>query len=206
MRFRLHTQNASSGQVKKNTAAIDALLLRVDELESSIEQHGTAGTESAGTIDITTGVNDTFVFRHVLAVSMASTTYTIVFASGSFTTEELLMEMNAAVVAQGSVANGITTTVAFINDRFVIRCTSGSVVFGIQVLGSGASAAESLGFGQTQAAGVFGDEEAEEADGGDLELVAANTVPVDSAGAAPTQDAGASDEDGGGGFDEEEGP
>ena len=111
-----------------------------------------------------------------------------------------------AAVTQGSVANGITTTVAFINDRFVVRYTSGSVVFGIQVLGSAASAAESLGFSQTQTAGVFGDEEAEEADGGDLELVAANTVPIDSAGAAPTQDAGASDEEGGGGFDEEEDP
>ena len=53
---------------------------------------------------------------------------------------------------------------------------------------------------------MFGDEEAEEAGGGDLELVAANTVPTDSAGAAPTQDAGASDEEGGGGFDEEEDP
>ena len=137
---------------------------------------------------------------------MAFKTYTIVFAGGSFTTEELLVEMNAEVVAQGSVANGITTTVAFISNRFVIRCTSGSVVFGIQVLGSTASAAESLGFGQTQIAGAFGEEAAEEADGGDLELVAANTAPIDSAGAAPTQDAGASDEEGGGGFDEEEDP
>ena len=113
-----------------------------------IEKHDTAGIEDAGTIEITMGVNGTLVFRHMLAVSMAFKTYTIVFAGGSFTTEELLVEMNAAVVTQGSIANGITTTVAFINDRFVIRCTAGSVVFGIQILGSAASAAESLGLGK----------------------------------------------------------
>ena len=56
MRFRLHTKSASTGQVTTNTAALDALLQRVDELES-------AGGDTAGTISIVAGDNDVFVFR-----------------------------------------------------------------------------------------------------------------------------------------------
>ena len=41
MRFRLH-QKASSGQATKNKATIDALLLRVDELESAGPSGGTS--------------------------------------------------------------------------------------------------------------------------------------------------------------------
>ena len=120
----------------------------------------------------------------------------------------MLTAMNAAIATQGSVANAVTTAIAFSGDRFVSRCTAGtSVVFGIQVL-SGSSAAESLGCVQNQAAGLFGagGEEEEEGGGGDLDLVAANTVPTDSAGAAPTQDTGASDEEDGNAFGEEEDP
>ena len=59
----------------------------------------------------------------------------------------------------------------------MIRCTTVTdVVLGIRVLSS-SSAAESLGFGQSQAVGVFSDEEAEDAAGGDLDLVATNTPP-----------------------------
>ena len=48
MRFRLH-QKASSGQATKNKATIDALLLRVDELESA----GPSGGASLVTTQVT---------------------------------------------------------------------------------------------------------------------------------------------------------
>ena len=85
--------------------------------------------------------------------------------------------MNAEIALQGEVQRGITTTIVFDEGRFVIRCTTVTdVVLGIRVLSS-SSAAESLGFGQSQAVGVFSDEEAEDAAGGDLDLVATNTPP-----------------------------
>ena len=149
----------------------------------TIEQHDAAGTggadtiESADTIEITTDVNDAFAFQHVDASLQIVKTYSIVLDQPTYTYDEMVTTMNAQVAALVEVQRGITTTIVIDEGRFVVRCTTVTdVVLGIRVL-SGSSAAESLGFGQTQAVGVFSDEEAEDAAGGDLDLVAANTPP-----------------------------
>ena len=111
MRFRLHTQNASS-RVKQNTAALDALLLRVDNLESA------GGT--SGVIEIVTGVNDTFIYR--VANNMYSEsqidgdyihpteTYTLVLAERDYTPTEMVAALNVAIVVHDNEANYITGT------------------------------------------------------------------------------------------------
>ena len=167
-------QQWSSGQVKQNKTAIAALSLQANAL--SLPE---------GDIEITTGVNGTFSFWHVVAESSISTeegastpiskTYTIVFAGRKYSTDQLLTTINDVVVAQGSVANGITTIIAYIDDRFVIRCTA-SVVIGIQVLTGTRSAGQALGFSGSQRAGAFNDIEADNANWTDLDLVASATV------------------------------
>ena len=96
MRFRLHTtQSASRGQVTTNTAALGALLLRVDELEL-------AGGTSGG-IEITTGVNDTFAFRithngHSESQDYVhpTETYALALAERGYTPTEMVSALNAA--------------------------------------------------------------------------------------------------------------
>ena len=81
----------------------------------------------------------------------------------------MLTAINAAIVTQGSVQNAITTTMAFSGDRFIIRCTADtSVFFSIQVVLGSSSAAESIGFVQNRVQ--------QGSTGGDLDLVATNTV------------------------------
>ena len=149
----------------------------------TIEKHDAAGTESADTvesadtIEITSGVNGTFAFQHVDASLQTAKAYSIVLDQPTYTYGEMVTKMNAQISTEGSVQRGTTTAIVFNEGRFVIRCTTVTdVVLGIRVL-SGSSAAESLGFGQTQAVGVFSEDEAEDAAGGDLDLVAANTPP-----------------------------
>jgi hypothetical protein len=150
----------------------------------TIERHDTAIiTESAdaNTIEITTGTNDVFAFRHVIAMSVAEATYTITLDPGVYTTDELVTALNAAIATQGSVASTITTSIAYIDGHFLIRCTTTFLptvptTYGIEIL-SDATAAESLGFEQNQTAGVFGAFTADDLFGGDLDLVAANTPP-----------------------------
>ena len=97
----------------------------------TIEKHDAAGTESADTvesadttIEITSGANDTFAFRHSLALTSIYTTYTISLDQRVYTTDELVAALNAAIETQGSVANTITTSIAYIDGRFLIRCSS----------------------------------------------------------------------------------
>ena len=90
--------------ITNSSSVISGLLSRVAELEDRFD------------IDITTGVNDTLVFRHY-ATSAASPnvityTYTIVLAGQRYTTDEMLTAINAAIATQGSVQNAITTTMA----------------------------------------------------------------------------------------------
>jgi len=167
MRFRLHTKSASSGQVKRNETAIAALSSQVDALQVDVD------AISPGGIEITTGVNDTLMFQHVItsaaSPNVISYMYTIVLAGQRYTTDEMLTAINAAIVTAGSVQNAITTTMAFSGDRFIIRCTADtSVVFTIQVVQGSASAAESIGFVQNRIQ--------QGSTGGDLDLVATNTV------------------------------
>ena len=115
MRFRLQT---STGQVKQNTTSIAALSSQVDALQVDVD------AISPGGIEITTGVNDSFVFRHSLALSSDYTTYTISLDQGVYTTDELVTALNAAIETQGSVANTITTSIAYIDGHFLIRCSS----------------------------------------------------------------------------------
>ena len=89
MRFRLHTKSASSGQVKRNETAIAALSSQVDALQVDVD------AISPGGIEITTGVNDSFVFRHSLALSSDYTTYTISLGQGVYTTDEMVTALNA---------------------------------------------------------------------------------------------------------------
>ena len=90
----------------------------------------------------------------------------------------MVTTMNAQIATFGSVQRGITTAIVFDKGRFVIRCTTVTdVVLGIRVLSATFSAAWSLGFDPNQAAGVFDEEQTEDAAGGDLDLVAANTPP-----------------------------
>ena len=142
------------------SSVISDLLLRVAELE---DRFG---------IDIVTGVNDTLMFQHITydsSPNVTSYSYTIVLAGRRYTTDEMLTAINAAIVTAGSVQNSITTTMAFSGDRFIIRCTADtSVLFNIQVVQGSASAAESIGFVQNRTQ--------QGSTGGDLDLVATNTV------------------------------
>ena len=143
------------------SSVISDLLLRVAELE---DRFG---------IDIITGVNDTLMFQHVItsaaSPNVISYMYTIVLAGQRYTTDEMLTAINAAIVTAGSVQNSITTTMAFSGDRFIIRCTADtSVFFSIQVVQGSSSAAESIGFVQNRVQ--------QGSTGGDLDLVATNTV------------------------------
>ena len=107
MRFRLHSQD-SSGQAKQNKTAIAALSLQVE-----------------GKIHIVTGVNDTFIFKHVAVTpSNPTETYTLVLSEQSYTVNEMLTALNAAIASHGNVANLITTTITVVNGNFVVRCTS----------------------------------------------------------------------------------
>ena len=149
------------GATTNLSSVISDLLLRVAELE---DRFG---------IDITTGVNDTLVFQHTItstaSPNVITYTYTIVLAGQRYTTDEMLTTINAAIATQGSVQNAITTTMAFSGDRFIIRCTADtSVFFSIQVVQGSASAAESIGFVQNRIQ--------QGSTGGDLDLVATNTV------------------------------
>ena len=112
MRFRLHTtQSASSGQVTTNIAALDALLLRVDELESA------GGT--SGAIEIT-GANDTFIFRIANNVYSElqidgdyihpTETYTLVLAERDYMPTEMVAALNVAIVVHDNESSSITGT------------------------------------------------------------------------------------------------
>ena len=150
----------------------------------TIERHDTAiitETVNVNTIEIIPTVNDVFAFRHVIALSSASdasTTYTINLDHGVYTTDEMVTALNAAIETQGSVANALTTSIAYIDGHFLIRITTpdGGLYplsgYSIEIL-SDATAAELLGFEQNQTANVFGADESD----GDLDLVAANTPP-----------------------------
>ena len=156
----------------------------------TIEKHDAAGTESADTvesadttIEITSGVNDTFAFRHSLALTYIYTTYTISLDERVYTTDELVTALNAAIEEQGSVAFTLTTSIAYIDGRFTIRCSSTMEhPCGNEIM-SGATAAVSLGFAQDQTAGVLNVSVITPSDlfGSYLDLVAANTPPPDSA-------------------------
>ena len=77
MRFRLHTsRGASSGQVATNAAALDALLLRVADLES-------AGGTSGG-IEITTQVTGDDEVHTVGALDISDTVLTPVTFADAF--------------------------------------------------------------------------------------------------------------------------
>ena len=76
MRFRLHTKSASTGQVTTNTAALDALLQRVDELES-------AGGTSGG-IEITTQVTGDDEVHTVGALDISDAVLTPVTFADAF--------------------------------------------------------------------------------------------------------------------------
>ena len=117
------------------------------------------------------------------------TTYTINLDPGVYTTDELVTALNAAIETQGSVADlsghftglpeafTITTSIAYIDGHFLIRCSCTIAhPYGIEIL-SDATAAESLGFEQNQTAGVFGAFTADDIlsfIGDDLDLVATN--------------------------------
>ena len=123
----------------------------------TIERHDTAiitETVNVNTIEIIPTVNDVFAFRHVIALSSASdasTTYTINLDHGVYTTDEMVTALNAAIETQGSVANALTTSIAYIDGHFLIRITTpdGGLYplsgYSIEIL-SDATAAESLGF------------------------------------------------------------
>jgi len=151
--------------IEKHDAAggvdvLSSVLSRLSELESRLG------------IDIVTGVNDTLMFQHITydsSPNVTSYSYTIVLAGRRYTTDEMLTAINAAIVTAGSVQNSITTTMAFSGDRFIIRCTADtSVLFNIQVVAGSNSAAESIGFVQNRVQ--------QGSTGGDLDLVATNTV------------------------------
>ena len=75
----------------------------------------------------------------------------------------------------------ITTSIAYIDGHFLIRCSSTIAhPYGIEIL-SDATAAESLGFVQNQTAGVFGAFTADDIFGSDLDLVATNEAPIATA-------------------------
>ena len=177
MRFRLH--NANSGQVKRNKTAIVALSSQVDALQVDVD------ALSPGLIVITTGVNDTLVFQHIITSTanpnVITYTYTIVLAGQRYTTDEMLTAINAAIVTTGSVQNAITTTMVFSGGRFIIRCTADtSIFFSIQVVQGSASAAESIGFVQNRVQ--------QGSTGGDLDLVATNVPTVATATTQVTGD------------------
>ena len=75
MRFRLHTKSASTGQVTTNTAALDALLLRVDELESA----GLGGTSL-----VTTQVTGEYPVSTVGALDISDAVLTPVTFADAF--------------------------------------------------------------------------------------------------------------------------
>ena len=139
----------------------------------------------SGGIEITTGVNDTLVFQHIITsttvANVIAYTYTIVLAGQRYTTDEMLTAINAAIVTAGSVQNGITTTMAFSGGRFIIQCTADtSIFFSIQVVQGSASAAETLGFVQNRVQ--------QGSTGGDLDLVATNEAPIATATTQVTGD------------------
>ena len=153
--------------IEKHDAAggvdvLSSVLSRLSELESRLG------------IDIVRRASTTRLCFNTTITSTASPnvityTYTIVLAGQRYTTDEMLTAINAAIATQGSVQNAITTTMAFSGDRFIIRCTADtSVFFSIQVVQGSASAAESIGFVQNRVQ--------QGSTGGDLDLVATNTV------------------------------
>ena len=174
MRFRLHNQNANSGQVNQNKTAIAALSSHVDAVTMHVP----------GLIGITTGVNDTFAFRVLNNVVFGDVihpteTYTLVLAERGYTPTEMAAALNVAIVVHDNEANsitgtmGITSTVVLEDDKFAIKCTSAAgttLVRGIDILGSSDgvsnSAGETLGFAVGQSIGPV--------TSGDLTLVATN--------------------------------
>jgi hypothetical protein len=172
MRFRLHNQNANSGQVNQNKTAIAALSSQVDAVTMHVP----------GLIAI--GVNDTFAFRVLNNVVFGDVihpteTYTLVLAERGYTPTEMAAALNVAIVVHDNEANsitgtmGITSTVVLEDDKFAIKCTSAAgttLVRGIDILGSSDgvsnSAGETLGFAVGQSIGPV--------TSGDLTLVATN--------------------------------
>ena len=100
MRFRLHTKSASSGQVKRNETAIAALSSQVDALQVDVD------AISPGGIEITTGVNDAFVFQHVDASLQIVKTYSIVLDQPTYTTSEMVTAMNAEIATREKSSEG----------------------------------------------------------------------------------------------------
>ena len=172
MRFRLHNQNANSGQVNQNKIA--ALSSHVDAVTMHVP----------GLIGITTGVNDTFAFRVLNNVVFGDVihpteTYTLVLAERGYTPTDMAAALNVAIVVHDNEANsitgtmGITSTVVLEDDKFAIKCTSAAgttLVRGIDIMGSSDgvsnSAGETLGFAVGQSIGPV--------TSGDLTLVATN--------------------------------
>ena len=184
---------ATNGPIATQSAVatqsdVAALSSQVDALQVDVD----AISPSEGGIEIT-GVNGAFVFRHALALTSNYTTYTINLDQGVYTTDELVAALNAAIEAQGSVVDlsghftglpeafTITTSIAYIDGHFLIRCSCTIAhPYGIEIL-SDATAAESLGFEQNQTAGVFGAFTADDIlsfIGDDLNLVATNEAVV----------------------------
>jgi hypothetical protein len=147
MRFRLHNQNANSGQVNQNKAAIAALSSQVDALQVDVDV-------LSPSFVITTGVNDAFIFKHTAGTpSNPTKTYTLVLAGQSYTLDELVTALNAALVAQGNWANSITTTIVLVDGKIAVRCTAvTTIVKTVEIINS--SGREALGFevGQSIAA------------------------------------------------------
>ena len=139
MRFRLHNQNANSGQVNQNKAAIAALSSQVDALQVDVDV-------LSPSFVITTGVNDAFIFKHTAGTpSNPTKTYTLVLAGQSYTLDELVTALNAALVAQGNWANSITTTIVLVDGKIAVRCTAvTTIVKTVEIINS--SGREALGF------------------------------------------------------------
>ena len=87
---------------------------RCDGTDSSDTTEGADTTESADTIEITTCTNVAFAFRHVIAMSVADATYTITLDPGVCTIDELVAALIAAIATQGSDANTVATSIAYI--------------------------------------------------------------------------------------------
>ena len=133
------------------SSVISDLLLRVAELER---------------IDITTGVNDTFVFRHT-DTSETDTQITLVLAEQSYTVNEVVVALNNILIGGGNVANSITTTITLVDGKIGVHCSADTtIVRAIDILDS--SACTTLGFVVGQAIGPTV--------AGELTLVATNTV------------------------------
>ena len=112
----------------------------------NIEKHGSVAIEGedadeddgeyTDTIEITTA-NDTLAFRHIYdpyTVTSASTAYSITLDAGSYYIDQMVAALNASIVEQGAAANGITTSMAISDGRFVIQCNTDYPVFRIEII------------------------------------------------------------------------